>query len=419
MIIFSILLLAAGIFLHRKKNASLFPFIYDRALFVKLILGLLLGYIYSNYYKGGDTFILYNDSVKLAEIAKTNFLGYIDFVFSKPYHYPPEIQAQLIQSNSSTVYFTIVGSVLSLICFNNYWVMSLYMSFFSFCGVWFLLKRVSLLYPSTQFSFLIANFCFPTVVFWSSGVIKETISIPILYFCIGISIDIITKKVRAISIIILPFLLYSLLQLKFYYFGGFVIFFLPILFFIYLKINSIEFNKKYFLLLLSFIVLGGIFIVNFEYHFGLEQFPKTIYANYLKLSLNEQDSYAIHLENMNESWSGILLSIPEAIITPFIYPNYFTSRHIFDVLISTENLISIVLIILNFFLLITKKVKTSKYNPLLISILLAYSLLMIGFLAIASPNLGSLSRYKIGASVFLYYVLLIQVEPYLKLSDND
>ncbi|KXX70037.1 hypothetical protein [Flammeovirga sp. SJP92] len=414
MSIFSILLLIIGIFLHRRKNASLYPLIYDRALLVKLIMGLLLGYLYSTYFKGGDTFILHADSVKLAEIAKTNFSGYLDFVFSKPYYYPPEIKSQLMFSNSSTVYFTILGSILSLICFGNYWIMSLYMSFFSFCGFWFLLKRVKQLYPTTAFSFLIANLCFPTIIFWSSGVIKEALALPFLYFSLGLSIDLITRKIKLAPILALLFSLYSLLQLKFYYFGGYLLFFVPLLFFMYLKEKKTRFSKKYILILFSLIIVGGIFMINFEYHFNLDRFPQTIYDNYQKLSLNEQDTYAIHLEKMSNTWEGILLSAPEAMLTPFLYPNYFTSRHLFDVIISSENLLVLLLMLMNVYLLITGKTKISRSNLLMTGLLLAYSLCTIAFLAIASPNLGSLSRYKIGASVFLYYILIIQLEAFFK-----
>lgn len=409
--IISTLLLIIFVFFHWKKNADLFPNLYIPALLLKLTLGCFVGIVYTNFYNGGDTFVLFNDATILADIGRNNFLSYFNFILSKPYHYPTEIISKLAQSNTSTTNFSIIISFLCLLTNDNYWISCLYISFFCFCSIWYLTKKIKIIFPLTTYSFLFANFCIPSIAFWMSGILKEAIAIPCLYFCLGIGIEIIkSKQVKFKQVVMLICCSFVIFRIKFYYFTSGILFFSSIFYFLYLFLAQKKIKPPYLISISFIFIMSLIGLSLFEYHLNINQFPKSIFTNYQKLSLNNSDPYAIQLVNLNATWKGIFLSLPEAFIMSLYKPNYSTMRHFFDFLISSENVLFLLLII-NTALFIIKR-KPSFPQPLYYSILLLllYSIVTISFLAIASPNLGSLSRYKIGASVFLYYLVFIPLE---------
>ncbi|MEO1653596.1 MAG: hypothetical protein AAFU64_08630, partial [Bacteroidota bacterium] len=54
-----------------------------------------------------------------------------------------------------------------------------------------------------------------------------------------------------------------------------------------------------------------------------------------------------------------------------------------------------------------------KHQQLLLVATLTYIVILYTLLALASPNMGSLARYKIGASPFLIYLLSLPLSFYL------
>ncbi|MEQ8423697.1 MAG: hypothetical protein RIA63_03240 [Cyclobacteriaceae bacterium] len=111
----------------------------------------------------------------------------------------------------------------------------------------------------------------------------------------------------------------------------------------------------------------------------------------------------IHFTNLSPTWSSILKNSPWAFISGLFRPFIFESQTVFQAVISLENLLLIVLCFINL-----KNISTAWHSPhrlMILSAVVYISLLSI-FLALSTPNFGTLSRYRIGFLPFLFFLLL-------------
>jgi hypothetical protein len=92
------------------------------------------------------------------------------------------------------------------------------------------------------------------------------------------------------------------------------------------------------------------------------------------------------------------MNSPWAIIAGLFAPFFWESHSILSAIASVENLVLLILVIS--FLFSKGQLKGSFIFPLFV-----YSIVLCVLLAISTPNLGTLSRYRIGFLPFLIFAL--------------
>ncbi len=75
-----------------------------------------------------------------------------------------------------------VVSVFGLFTASNYWIISCYFSCLAFAGAWYLVKIIRRCNAHYTLAAVLAFLFFPSVVFWSSGIVKESLAMASLYF---------------------------------------------------------------------------------------------------------------------------------------------------------------------------------------------------------------------------------------------
>lgn len=410
-----ILLFIILIYFHWKSeftSKSAFRKLYFPFLLTKLLLGSMVGIIYTYYYQGGDTFALFNDAKFLSELAINQPSEYINYIFSRPYHYPEHIQSQLLKSNASTSIFCILLSLINIFTNNNYWISGLFFSTFSFMGIWFYINTLKKYNPKLHFSLILPFIVLPSFAFWSSGIIKESICMGICFSIAGFWVK--TEKEKRINwplLFIHLLFAFLLLQIKFYYF---------LYLFLMLSVNQFMFrnnasnrkvNIKTYFAFTVLIILILLLLPKIHYHFDYQRLLTTLETNYIKLYSTSKDGTAIELPYFDGSLSGFIISFPFALIGAFELSNWNSSKTLFQWYSLIENLI--VLIVFSFAVFQFTKIENIKKRPFLIGALvfsILCTLLFIGIMGIASPNLGSLSRYKILFLSTLTHISLIILE---------
>ena len=163
---------------HRKNEIAVF---YWPGLLLKIVAGIALGMVYLYYYQiPGDTFLFFEDSKKLTELARTDFLSYVRFLlFDEPTH---PLWTEIVYQQSRALFMVKITSLFGLITVDNYWITSLYFSVLSFMCAWRLTITIVGSFPSAKTAAIVAFLFFPSVVFWSSGLIKESIAMAALLF---------------------------------------------------------------------------------------------------------------------------------------------------------------------------------------------------------------------------------------------
>ena len=156
------------------------------ALLMKILGGWALGLLYSYFYTSGDTWAMYHDSQMLVERLG---LGkeYFRYLFSI-YDVPDDLLAQTQAVGHKAFWMSLLVGIVGVFAAQNYWLISLYFSLFSFLGTWAMVQafRHYLSIPR-----LILGVCWlywPSLLFWGSGLLKESLMMGSIGWLIALSL---------------------------------------------------------------------------------------------------------------------------------------------------------------------------------------------------------------------------------------
>ena len=373
------------------------------ALCLKFLCGILVGLLYTYYYSSGDTFAFFQDGSTLSALAKANVKEYIGFLWSGDESFT--VWNQIHHGQHRTLFFTKVISVVNLITIDNYWITSLYFSFVSFLGGWYLVKRIIEFFPGSELAAIISFLFFPSVTFWSSGVIKEAIAIPGLFFLASVFIMIWhKKKLNYFEWFLLLVALLFVWKLKYFYLGLFIPIACATLATRYISERMFE-TTKFSLQLFTWLLLSaaGLVAINFLHpNFRLDYLPEVIvmnYNDYVRLSPPEN---VVRFDNLKPGFLSLLQNSPKALFSGLFRPFIWEANSFVKGLAAAENLILFVLIVSSFSLFR----QTSVRYRLITFAILIYSFLLCITLTISTPNIGTLVRYRIGFLPFLIFILV-------------
>jgi hypothetical protein len=153
---------------------------------LKILAGMALAWIYTHWYTdrvAADTFKYFDDSEKLFELFHKDRKLFLQFVFGTT-HYSPEY---LEFSNSLNTWWNQyaiyndgrtmvrINTLLRFISFGYYPVHNIVFCFITFCGLTAFCKAFLPYLKRYQKLFVCFLFLFPSLTFWSSGVMKDGI----------------------------------------------------------------------------------------------------------------------------------------------------------------------------------------------------------------------------------------------------
>lgn len=190
------------------------------ALTAKIVGALAVGFIYQFYYSGGDTFNYHTHGSRIIWNAfwESPTLGvklfFNDESATGAYKYYSQIPFFFDSSS-----FTVIqcAAFFDLLTFSSYSGTAVFFAVISFTGSWMFFWVFSKMYPSLQKEFAFAVFFIPSVVFWGSGLLKDTITLS----CVGIALYavyhiFIDRKPRLFHFVILLISFYLLYRIKIY-----------------------------------------------------------------------------------------------------------------------------------------------------------------------------------------------------------
>ncbi|TAD96927.1 MAG: hypothetical protein EAZ97_13275, partial [Bacteroidetes bacterium] len=221
---------------QKLKNQPLGKY-FLAGLILKFLAGIALGILYLFHYQQGDSLYFFEQGAKLSTFINSEPANYFHFLFHDPRESFYHLREEMIDITPRTVFMVKIVSIFAYFCGQNYWLISLYFSFFAFIGLWICANSLAKILPHQNSIFAFAFLFFPSVVFWSSGILKESL----LWFLLGISIHILLvfdwKKVfHWLALLVCAFFM---LKLKYYYLAVLLAVAIPyqILFFLQKRIN--------------------------------------------------------------------------------------------------------------------------------------------------------------------------------------
>ena len=381
----------------RKQELPLRKF-YWHAVAAKLSAGLLVGIIYVSAYATSDTFTIFQWATELSLIARTDFSEYLWNLWSAE-------AGGYFMGYDRTIFFTKIVSLFAFITMDNYWISSLYFSLISFFAALHLAKIIWSRAPGLGLPAVVAFLFFPTCVFWTSGILKESLAMSGLYFVAALFLQIWWKqKISIIAVLLAIISIWIAWNLKYYYVGLFV----PILLVAWLtrkitdwkKIENLSVTIFLFLsMLLIPVVIAGLIHPNLSLGRVLNVL---VTNNILFVEASDPDN-VIHYYNLDDTWFSIIMNSPWALLSGLFRPFIWEAAGALKFFASIENLFLLALTFISL-----RSLPEIKKSPdrLLVVAILVYSCVLCIFLAISTPNFGTLVRYRIGFMPFLLFLLL-------------
>ena len=395
-------LLLIGLFCFwfwRKQELPIRKF-YWHALAAKLSAGILIGIIHAILYSSSDTFVMFEWAKELSQHARMDLSWYLDYLLTGGSEgYFPGVER--------TIFFVKITSMFALITYDNYWITSLYFSLFSFLAAWRLTKFTWMNFPGVGIPAAIALLFFPSCVFWASGIIKESLAMTGLYLLTALFLRLwLKQRITVLQIVVGLIAIWIVWNLKYYFVGLFI----PALLATWLtkmiadKWGITNFSIEIPIWFLTF--LSTCFAATFAHpNFSLARVLDVLVSNNLAYLQFSNPDDVIHYFNLDNTWISIVLNAPWALVSGLFRPFIWEANTFLKFVVSVENLVMIVLVAMSARSLL--KVNKSPHRLLILAILV-YAVSLCVFLAISTPNFGTLVRYRIGFLPFLLILVLNQ-----------
>jgi len=412
-------------FFFIKKKAATYPDVTIRKIFfISFGLRMLgcVGYclLVQYYYGFGDSFTFYQGSAFIHEQLVQN-LGNIKYLFASTSEFQQWFDIEVGDKNLSG-YLGITSSnavmkisaIISFIAFNKYMIISLFFGLFSFAGQWKLF-RVFNDYNNGKNQTLLAYAVLysPSIWFWGSGLMKDSICIGGVGFIVSILYkNIIKKQISFREWLILPFLFYLVFTIKSYIIIILMASIMVVIFVRYVFLLKNAFTR--FAVLFLFLIVSGLIVSFVDFSSQINDLVEESYSqvksfqkNYEALQSEDENSKAgFEISNFDASLSSMVIKSPGVIFTVLFRPFLWESKKIIILLTSLE---STMLLLLTLFLLVKTKVlgffKIIFTNQLVLFsfVLSIFFSLIIGF---TTFNFGTMTRYKIILLPFYYFMLV-------------
>ena len=303
-----------------------------------------------------------------------------------------------------------------LVSFGNYWGIAILFSFISFISAWKLVNTLVRVYPAMKTAAVISFLFFPSSVFWSSGLIKESIAIAGLFAIVNILLVMRRKKRLGVMeglIIVTGFWL--LWNLKYYYAGVLLIAIGGIIllqFIIWIK--PVKRRLTITLLYLVVLVIPAVLVTGLHPNFNGSRILEVVVYNYEAYRIISRPENLITYSHLEATPLSIIRNMPWALLSGIFQPFIWNTKSVFQLAAGIESFALFVL----FIGMIKHRLKiaaTSDFSILLGTI--TFIGLLAIFLALSTPNIGTLVRYRVGFYPFLM-LLLIQANPWLRIPER-
>ncbi|MEO5976554.1 MAG: hypothetical protein ABIS36_19975 [Chryseolinea sp.] len=395
------------------------------ALTVRIIGALALGFIYDFYYQGGDTFSYHKfGSRHIWEAFMDSPATGLKLMFSDGvdqtgiYKYSSKI---LFFTDPSSYNVVRVAAVLDLFTFSTYSSTALLFAVFSFIGMWLFFTTFYKRYPELHRWLALACFFIPSVFFWGSGLLKDTITLG----CLGIATYAVSKlfierKPTIKCAALLAGSLFGIFSIKVYI----ILTFLPAVIvwvsMTYLdQLRSMSFKIITFPFIVTIAILLSYFAAlkagEGDEKYSLDKLARTaqVTAYDIRYYTGKNAGSGYTLGELDGTFSSMIALAPQAVNVTLFRPYLWEVKNPFMLISSIE---SLGLFLFTLYVMYKKKLMLfrSVWQPD-IFFSLTFSIAFAFAVGASTFNFGTLVRYKIPLMPFYFIALLLM----LNQSNND
>jgi hypothetical protein len=404
---------------YKNRHLSHFKY-YIPGLTVKIIGGISFLLIYMYYFGYGDTFTYWEDSNKLKElILQKPKIGLELFLTPfATYHTEAGMNASHIyyyNLSDSSWNMVKIAAVVNLLGLGNFFSATVLISFFSFFGVWKLFEVFINLFPGIENKIAYAILFVPSVFFWGSGLLKDTVVIGALgyfiYGCFLISKN--TFNIKAyLFIFISGFLIFHIKQYV-------LVALIPATLIWIILIQKEKIKNKNIkkviapLLFLLAILSTSLFLYLMQDYFSEYTLDnslataKILQANHFhEDGKSEGTGSGYTLGDYDSDWASLFQIFPAAVNVTFFRPYLWEIKSPIMLLAAIESVVIFIIFIKTFFFYRNPfKVISHIFKDPNILMAFTFSIIFAFSVGFTSYNFGALVRYKIPCIPFFIVFL--------------
>lgn len=392
--------------------------IFITAFFLRMFGSVAYSMVVQYYYGYGDSFVYYTGSNFLRDQLLQD-AGNIKYFF-KPamevknlYDFEVgDINYSGYLGTESSLFVMKISAIVSFLAFNKFLIISLIFGLFSFAGQWKLFQVFNDINKGRHQKLMAwAVLYSPSIWFWGSGLMKESICLGGLGFIVHFLYKTFVKKKYSLKdMVALAMLIYLVATIKSYIIIILAISFACIIFFAILSPLKNVVIKSFILIIFITISLVVAYISNFSEQVQIiaeeskEQID-TFQKNYK--ATEEEGKGTLVAKEVDPSFVGFVLRSPAAIFTCLFRPFLWESRKIVILFTALE---SMTLLFCTLFLMYKMKFLvffSAIFKNRFLLFAFATSMLFALIIGFTTYNFGTMVRYKIMLLPFYYFMLVV------------
>ncbi len=380
---------------------------------IKIIAGLMMWAIYSFYYtprNTSDSFNYFDDASIMYSTLKIDPGIYIrmltgiddDDPVIQNYYDSMNLWVKPLEDNvyNDSRIVIRVNAFLMLFSQRSFLVHIIMFCFIGFIGQLYLFRSLNIAFPNSVSGNLISVFLLPSVLFWSSGILKEPILMLgfgyLVYFIFQFPDRLNSKKRGNILLALLAMILS--MYLKFYI----LIVLIPAILAI---IMMQKWRKKIVLIIggsFSFLYLFALLISYLPLDFNVFEIVARKQNDFIKVAEVFQAGSAIEIPLLTSSPLSVLINSPIAFFNTLLRPFLWESKNILMLVAAFENLFFVILILFAAF-----NFKSEKFNSKYMAFMITFIIGLFVLIGLVTPIVGAMVRYKIPALPFLTAIMFV------------
>jgi hypothetical protein len=399
---------------------------YTKGLFAKIGGAIALCLVYQLYYPGGDTTNYFISSSAISRMAFKDFDVYLKIMLgdhSQETYSVFDITTgwPIFQwSDEKAIFVSRLIVPFMLLSFHTFIVSAILLSWVCYSGIWRLFLLFQQQFPQLERQLAISTLFIPSVVFWGSGLLKDTITLSAVgWYSYHFFLFFIQKKYKVSSALCILFSSMLLIGIKPYIFFALVpgsIIWLSNERLVHVKSKVLRAVAAP-VFIATGIGLGVLILGQMSDTLGVYAIDKVL-DKAVESNMDQKSSYyggnSFDIGDFDASFSGVMskahLAITAALYRPFLWeaknPVMFLSGLENTYILLLSLMLMFKLKITNFFLLIGQ-------NPLLLFSML-FALFFAFSVGLATSNFGSLVRLKIPCIPFFVSSLFVLKHLYEK-----
>jgi len=392
---------------------------------LKIFVAILLGIIYQYYYKGGDSLNYWRQTEIINSSMSDSFWTWLRLITGSAEIYDVDVYNYTTQFwwygiRSPEYLMSVIGALIGLFTMTTYLPTAVIFAAISFIGIWKLYVVFTKLYPRLSKQLAYAILFIPSVIFWGSGFMKDTITLScmgwVTHFFYLIFFE--NKKIIKNSALALTFL-YIIYIIKSYI----VMAFLPAILLWGVGLLSYKIKDTRLILFVRYFLyasaIGGIVVVGGKLEaemfgeYNIESVANKSFTtrDYLYRISNETDGSGYTLGDFDPTILGMLQQAPAGVNVTLFRPYPWEARKPIVMISAAEALFflvfSIVVIFRNNPIRVVQRILADET----LQFCLIFTLVFAFAVGISTSNFGSLVRYKIPCLPFYAAFLIILFYP--------